>query len=515
MPRRLPALLLLIALLGAPPEATAEGVWKPGLYRLPLEGRIRDVRAMPRRDGKGVDLVVLTEPAPGTGGIEKLYLLRMPQKPVPRRLFPKANVEHMLLNGDLANAGAVAVGRFGPGGQWRLRFLTPTGIVERNGGRKPLPPNPRFAAPTLLGRSPGRRMVFWDGVEDLDRDGLDELLVPMAQGEGHYRVFGGTPAMDATLTLHAKSTATFDSEHQLARHARVAKLLPTDLDGDGRKELVTLQDTSLLVFELGGPHTGLLPARWRIHLPFLEPPKDLPPATLHTPRVQLEDMDGDGTTDMLVTLISGRRDRIGSLRTTLFHYPGPIVDRETGKLVAPRARIDTESVALHPTFVDLDGDGARDYIGDSLRVKNIVELAKLHSGEHPDIHHVGFRFDKRTGTFAGTPWFTTKRAYPRSETMSNRFGRTASFEGDFDGDGTADLLDLGNLGSVSVLRGVRRARGEAGDPLHFDTPLLHPVPVREGLRPGPLVLDLDGNHLDDAVLWSRDALYVLLSRKGT
>ncbi len=514
MPRRLPLTLLLLTALCGLPDVCAEGVWKPGLYRLSLDGHIRAVRHLDLDGDKRLDLVVLTEPEPGTSGVELLYLLRTPAQATPRSLFPEDHITRIELDGVLGDAGALAVGRFGPDGAGALRFLGPRGVTQMDGAGATAPTAPRLATATLLGRSPGRRIVFWDGVADLDGDERDELFFPLGAGEGRYRLLGGKTEQDRTLTLDARSTATFDSEHQIARHARIPRLLPRDMDGDGNQELVTLRDRALLVFDVSRPQADALAPSARIPLAFLEPPKDLPPATLHTPRVQLEDVDGDGTTDLLVTLISGRRDRIGSLRTTLFHYPGPIVDPKTGSLVAPRARIDTESVALHPTFVDLDGDGARDYVGDSIRGKDLLEVLPRLVGEDPDIHYVGFRFDRSTGTFAGTPWFTTKRVYPSAEALGNRFGRSARFEGDFNGDGLHDLLDLGNLGSVGVQRGTRRDKGEAGDPLHFDTALLPAVPVKEGLRPDALVVDLDGNQLADAVLWSRDALYVLLSRKA-
>jgi hypothetical protein len=94
----------------------------------------------------------------------------------------------------------------------------------------------------------------------------------------------------------------------------------------------------------------------------------------------------------------------------LFHYPGPFRDAESGALVKPKTRIDTQSIVLHPLFVDLDGDGALDYVGDSIRGTMVDLIARL-MGQEPKITFVGFRFDKALGTFRETPWFTTERMY--------------------------------------------------------------------------------------------------------
>jgi hypothetical protein len=280
---------------------------------------------------------------------------------------------------------------------------------------------------------------------------------------------------------------------------------------------VALDDKTLLawpgVAADGGADTAPVAPTFRLDLAFLHPDPDLAPEAMRAPRIQLEDVDGDGVTDMLVTLISGRRDRLGSLRTTLFHYPGPFRNDETGKLVPHRARIDTESVALHPSFVDVDGDGALDYVGDSIRGSRVDLIARL-MGHDPDIHYVGFRFDKQAGTFESTPLFTLKRLYPSSEALSNTFGGVGWFGGDFDGDGIKDLLDAGNLTGVEVLRGTRKQGSGPGDPLAFTETLMPKIEVEGGLMPSGVTADLSGDGRDDAVLWGKDALYLVVPRSA-
>ena len=383
----------------------------------------------------------------------------------------------------------------------------------------------RLAKPTLFGRSTGRSLVVWDGHADLDGDGREECWVPLAEGRGTMHVFGGTPAADRTLDLAATNRGTAGDAHTWSRYAYVPNLLPADLDGDGKRELVGLRDRTLLAWSVAAPATQGAQPVFRLPLPFLEPEPGLGPEEMRTPRIQLADVNADGKADLLVSLLVGRRDKLGTLKTILFYYPGPFGDATTG-LVTPAARLDTESVALHPVFVDLDGDKKLEYVGDSIRGTKGDLMARL-LGRDPEITLVGFRYD---GTnYARTPYFTVKRTYALSQAMSNAFGRSLHVEGDFDGDGLRDLLDLGNLSGVEILRGERLGKNR----FTFRTPLMRRVPVKDGprARRGPhgsqrgrtdrrraLVgaLALPGGLAEDALmrLATRLALVCLLASQG-
>ena len=496
----LAALLLLLA--AAPRQADAAPT---GKYLVEAGGAVRAVRVIDA-DGDGRrDLVVLVETKAGG---DELLVLRTPATPQKRSLYPADHVLRIPCGGTRASAGAVALGRFGPQGAARLRFLGPAGIEELALDGTPVAATPRHARPTLFARSAGRRLVFWDAVADLDGDGLDELWFPAGEGDGAMRVLGGTPAGDRTLSLAATNRASTSGVQGLMRTAYVPNLFPADLDGNGTRELVALRDEDLVAWDVARPMPagGALAPSYTLKLPFLAVDPDLGPEELRTARIQLEDVDGDGTTDLLVTVITGVRTNLLSIRTVLFHYPGPFRDAKTGALVKPAARIDTQSIVLHPQFIDLDGDGAKEYVGDSIRGTMIDLIARL-MGQDPKITYVAFRFDKQAGTFAGTPWFTVERMYASKEALNNTFGRAAWFEGDFDGDGRKDLLDLGNLTSVQVHSG-------AGAAPSFETALVPPVPVKQGLRADAQVADLNADGRADAVLWAEDKLFVILSKGG-
>ncbi len=506
-------LLAVLFVVVATPGAEALDA---GTYKFDVGGTIRGVRAADL-DGDGLtDLVVLAERTNGDAKtpIEELVILRASKSPTRKTYFDAARAVRVPCNGSLADAGAVAVGRFGPKGETRVRFLGPDGLTDLDAAGKTLERSKRHMTPTLLARSAGQRLVFWDAIADLDGDGRDEIWFPLAKGNGAMRVFAGTPERDRTLTLEPNNQASFSAEYLLVRTAYVPNLRAVDLDGDGALELVALDDRWLVAWSTNGPGstTAATPPSFRLHLPFLEPDPDLAAFHIRAPRVQLEDVDGDGIADLLVTLVNGRYDTLGSLRTTLFHYPGPIRDPKSKRLVKFRARIDTESVALHPTFLDLDGDGDKEYIGDSIR-GTIFDVLRRLGGGTPDIHYVAFRFDK-AGTFESTPYFSVKRKYSSRLTLSNDFQRTAWFAGDFDGDGHNDLLDLGDLAGVEVLRGKAKEGASPGEPLDLSTPLLERIKPPGGLTPNAIVEDLNADERCDAVIWGESSLYLIVSKKG-
>ena len=501
--RSAPALLLLLALAAAAPERALAA--ERATYLFDPGGRIQATRILDVDADGRPDVIVLLRKEDGA---QEILLLRTPAVPVKRSFYPPDHVVRIPCEGPGATAGAVAVGRFGPQGAVRVRFLGPDGATDLTPQGTPEKRTPRHERATLFARSPGRPLVFWDGVGDLDGDGIDECWYPLASGDGDLRILGGTPQADRVLALSARNQAVSTSIHRMARYAYVPNLFPADLDGDGTRELLALQGKALVAWSLAdAAQAGVaLQPSFHVKLPFLEDDPDRSPEELRTPRIQIADVDGDGKADLLVTLITGVRSRLASIRTILFHYPGPFRDAKTGELVAPKARIDTQSIVLHPTFIDVDGDGCRDYVGDSIRGTMLDLIARM-MGKDPAITLVGFRYDRTLGTFAPAPYFTVERTYASQQALSNTFGRSAWFEGDFDGDGHKDLLDLGNLGGVEILRGV-----PAASEATFQETLLARVPVAEGLTPSAQVTDLNGDKLADAVLWSESKLYLVVSK---
>jgi hypothetical protein len=498
------ALPWIAAVLALGTQARDAAALEVGRHRLDPGGKVRAARSVDL-DGDGrLDLVLLLEPREGKTA--SVLLLRTPTTPDPKTFFRAEDRTVIRCEGALAEAGAVAVGRFGLRGEVRLRFFGADGAVDLKPDGAPDPEIQREAPVprTLLGRSPGQPLVLWEGVAELG-GGRDACLVPVPDGGGRVRLVG---LAGHDLEVSAHSMASSSAEDLLTRTVYLPTLVPADLDGNGVRELVSLQGATLVVHELA-PRSAA--GSRRIPLPFLEPPKELAPEEVRTPRLQLLDVDRDGTTDLIVTLVSGRRDQLGSLRTTLWFVRGPILDVPTGTVRTPESRVDTESVALHPRFLDLDGDGDLDYVGDSIRGTR-GDLVKRVLGAEPKITLVGFLYDRAAARFGPEPCFAVERPYATDQALSNTFGQSAWFDGDFDGDGWSDLLDLGNLTGVELFGARRRAAGAAGDLVSFAEPLLPRLAVEKGLQPAAVVADLNADGRADAALWNDHELFLLVSK---
>ena len=176
-------------------------------------------------------------------------------------------------------------------------------------------------------------------------------------------------------------------------------------------------------------------------------------------------------------------------------------------------RLDTESVALHPRFVDVDGDGRLDYVADSIR-GNTWDLIRRVMGEEPAITYTAFLYAPAKGTYEASPYATFARPYSSGQAMSNSFGQSGFFDGDFDGDGHKDLLDLGNLTGVEVVRGRAGGSVASGGRASFDEPIVKRVTVSKPLAANALVADLNADGRADAVLWSEETLYLIVSKAG-
>lgn len=262
---------------------------------------------------------------------------------------------------------------------------------------------PLFAHRLLWSAAARDGVVLLDrAVVDIDGDGRDDLVVPEADGARLVRQVRTGDAVQWLATewrLPARMSALatvgtqngparidqnelslrldFDSDGDgrddgsdgarargplLQLRAEAPPFAFADLDGDGHRDALALRNGSLWVWPIGTD--GAIPpiATERV-LPL---PGDR--LTLFDPAfdVQLEDLDGDGRSDLLLTT-SAQRDGAVEVRIDLF------CQQADGSWAKP-SRLRMQTLAEAPQLVDVDGDGKRDLVAVTMRTDLLGKL---------------------------------------------------------------------------------------------------------------------------------------------
>jgi len=191
-----------------------------------------------------------------------------------------------------------------------------------------------FAGPPALLASPG----------DVDGDGRDDPVLATAEG---YRACGALVPVRPESSLAIGEKEYFGVIHRLP--------VPRLGNWSGReRELVFFQGGSLLAFS-GSEETDRIPL-----------PLDLEGVegdAVRRNHVLVEDVDGDGSLDLLVIQARGAAKLFGEFEASaVLFLGGRVFDRATGKFQRPASVLKVSGVLLHAALRDLDSDGGKELI---------------------------------------------------------------------------------------------------------------------------------------------------------
>jgi hypothetical protein len=453
-----PALVRLLAIAGLAgavgvasglPDAAAGGL---RIVDVDLGPGAESIQWLRRAAGSGRDLLV------HAGRQLRVYARRGPGAP-PRssRELPLPPDTSFLDAGDLDGEGAdvvVAVSHRGvfaanlAGEENAFRSLLPPPALPPEGG----------GIPVLL--DPVRVRL----IEDLSDERGAELLVPVRGGFVLYRRLAGE--LRETAFLEGQETVVVDPGgpeivSPLRMEARVPRLRFKDLNGDGRRDIVSTGDDGIRAYLQGASGfsprpsyyldlAGLRALEARSEAEGRAPARDVALPGASGVRVHEDDIDGDGVVDYLV-----------AAGTTLHVYFG---EREGVDFSRPSTLLKFSSELRGVGSFDTDGDGRRDIVALRFELPSLPRfLAAYFVATSIDFEVLGYR-NEGGRRFARRPTRRNtlslnlpplRRLVEDFAAVAERFlgqveKRSRHAAGDLDGDGRADAAFLDDDGRLRV-----------------------------------------------------------------
>jgi hypothetical protein len=328
----------------------------------------------------------------------------------------------------------------------------------------------------------------WPLIHDWKGTGRAWLGVPQFGRLSLYPLGGNGPLTAAESVAMHQPTMVFasDGQHRLIRDYslqliyRVPQLFVEDFNGDGRADLIAAwQDNVSVYLQDAAGHFAAQPSSTFRFDVRTEGEKALR-SVLVSPL--LVDLNQDGYADIILTKITGRITERRIVAMVYLNHRGTLSP-------SPDVHIEHDGFGTTILAQDLDGDGKHDLIFPLVRigVMNIVRNLLTNRAEVSLLAHLYHG----QGGYRPTAEWSRSFTYPID--MSDGVmleGAWPHIDDDFDGDGRADLLIVGN-GEVTVYL--------ATPGMFFARDPVAQLAVKTS--PHMLVRDLNGDRRSDIVLW--------------
>lgn len=338
----------------------------------------------------------------------------------------------------------VALGRPKPGAMYQLYCFGSEG-VSLVGPGEDSPAVQVYQGPSFFDR-PGRDLVRYRGLADLNGDGLLDIVYPTGMG---YELLTQTPGdavayarMQNIDVLHPAKLSSFWGS-AVDYGSSLSVLNQADVNNDGRQDLVSLGSQNMLLFLQQADGTY---AQWAA-------PAELEALDRESIQVrvfQIADIDADGLNDMLSTMIFGKFGVLESLQTKVHVKYG-----ERGKNLLEQPFTQTllrKGVSAIPTMEDVNGDGCPDLLLSSVRT-DMLANAVAYFKDSIDVHYYLFQFDRVKHEFPGSYAYNREVKLQLGEITAEKTIPGMWMSRDLDGDGKVDLVHYDHSGSLFLYSG--------------------------------------------------------------
>jgi hypothetical protein len=421
-------------------------------------------------------------------------------------------------------ACALVIGDFLPGGGTEVGFLAEDGVYVYpwENGRPALKPIKLIHVRTFF-RTPSLRQIpLWQWKMDLNGDGLDDLIVPLADGYRIYfqtapGVFGKTatlesdlpPATPRTITVSSYADTPDISPSQFISYSELPRLEIVDINGDGLSDLVLIRKDQLTYYIQKSP--GVFPSTrpYRITYEVTSLIGEAKKDNINLAMVKFVDINGDKLADLVVTKIEGQLGLFESIKTTIYIHYG------TGKgNFMPNEIIQIDGVSIDPEFIDMNGDGKLDVVTSRLRTDLFKQAANSVIFGDVAISYEVFQFDPVRSEFIKAPVFEKQILVARKDLEKTGAGAVPLLfiRGDVTGDGRPDLIAIDPKTNELNIHPGRVKEMPSGPRIDFDPTAHYSIKIDRHPK-GLQLMDINGDGINDIILYYNGAVGLITTHK--